>query len=406
MHMGGAMVREGAFGQVRQDKRFFMQRTNINRAVVLLFALLVTAIFLSMIRQFLMAILLAGIFSSLANPLYRRLERWFGGRRAIASIVTLLLLVAGVLVPLGTLLGMVTAQAIEVGQAVTPWVEKQLSRPEGFSDLLASVPFYDRIQPHEKAILAKAGEMVGTVSKFLIDRLSSVTVMTIQFLFTIFILLYSMFFFLMDGDKLLKKILFYLPLEDTDERQLLEKFTKVTRATLKGTVVIGVLQGGLAGLAFAVVGIQGAVFWGTVMTVLSIIPGIGTALVWVPAAIVLAAAGHTLQAAGLAVFCAVVVGSIDNFLRPSLVGRDTQMHELLILFGTLGGIFMFGIVGFIIGPIIAALFTTVWEIYGAVFSDVLPPVAPEDATDSTSPKETLAQQVVQAGGENESPPAK
>jgi predicted PurR-regulated permease PerM len=355
-----------------------MQRANVNRSVVLLFALLVTAVFLSMIRQFLMAILLAGIFSALASPLYRRFECWFGGRRAIASVVTLLLLVTGILLPLGALLGMVTAQAIEVGQAVTPWVEKQLSRPEGFSDLLASVPFYDRIQPHEKAILEKTGEMVGTVSKFLIDRLSSVTVMTIQFLFTIFILLYSMFFFLMDGDKLLKRILFYLPLEDADERRLLEKFTKVTRATLKGTIVIGILQGGLAGLAFAVVGIQGAVFWGTIMTVLSIIPSIGTALVWVPAAILFAAGGYIAKAIGLAVFCAVVVGSIDNFLRPLLVGRDTQMHELLILFGTLGGIFMFGIVGFILGPIIAALFTTVWEIYGVVFSDVLPPVATVD----------------------------
>ena len=194
----------------------------------------------------------------------------------------------------------------------------------------------------------------------------------------VFILLYSMFFFLMDGDKLLKRILFYLPLQEADERRLLEKFTKVTRATLKGTVVIGVLQGGLAGLAFFVVGIQGAVFWGTIMVVLSIIPGIGTALVWVPAAIVLAAGGYMIKAIGLAVFCAVVVGSVDNFLRPLLVGRDTQMHELLILFGTLGGIFMFGIVGFIVGPIVAALFTTIWEIYGVVFSDVLPPVSTSD----------------------------
>ena len=355
-----------------------MQRANVNKSVVVLIALLVTALFLSMIRRFLMAILLAGIFSALANPLYRRFERWFAGRRAVASVVTLLLLTTGVLLPVGALLGMVTAQAVEVGESVKPWVEKQLTRPGGLSDLLVSVPFYDRIQPHEKAILEKAGEMVGTVSRFLIDRLSSVTIMTIQFLFTVFILLYSMFFFLMDGDKLLKKILFYLPLQEADERRLLEKFTKVTRATLKGTVVIGVLQGGLAGLAFFVVGIQGAVFWGTIMVVLSIIPGIGTALVWVPAAIVLAAGGYMIKAIGLAVFCAVVVGSVDNFLRPLLVGRDTQMHELLILFGTLGGIFMFGIVGFIVGPIVAALFTTIWEIYGVVFSDVLPPVSTSD----------------------------
>jgi predicted PurR-regulated permease PerM len=378
----------------KQKKGIFMQQGNVNRFVVLLIAFLVTAVFLSMIRHFLMAILLAGIFSSLAHPLYRQFERWFGGRRAVASVVTLVLLLTGVLLPLAGLLGMVTAQAVEVGQSVKPWIENQLSRPEGFSGLLMSVPFYDRIQPHEKAILEKAGEMVGTVSSFLIDRLSSAAVTTIQFLFTVFVLLYTMFFFLMDGDKLLKKILFYLPLEDADERRLLEKFTKVTRATLKGTVVIGVLQGGFAGLAFAVVGIQGAVFWGTIMAVLSIIPGIGTALVWVPAAIVLAAAGHIVKAAGLAVFCAVVVGSIDNFLRPLLVGRDTQVHELLILLGTLGGIFMFGVVGFIVGPIIAALFTTVWEIYGVVFSDVLPPVA---AVDAAPTKEALGKQGLPMG---------
>lgn len=366
-----------------------MQQGNLNRAVVVLCAFLVTAVFLSMIRQFLMAILLAGIFSSLAHPIYRRFERWFGGRRALASIVTLLLIVTGILLPLGGLLGMITAQAIEVGQSVTPWIKEQVSRPAAFSELLASVPFYDRIQPHEKAILEKAGEIVGTLSSFLIDRLSSATVMTINFLFMTFILLYSMFFFLMDGHKLLDKILFYLPLEEADERRLLDKFTSVTRATLKGTIVIAILQGGLAGLAFAVVGIKGAVFWGAIMAVLSIIPAIGTALVWVPAAVVLAAGGHLIKAAGLATFCAIVVGSVDNFLRPLLVGRDTQMHELLILFGTLGGILMFGVVGFIIGPIIAALFTAVWEIYGVVFSDILPPIT---ATGSTPSKEEIRQQ--------------
>lgn len=366
-----------------------MQQGNLNRSVVVLCAFLVTAVFLSMIRQFLMAILLAGIFSSLAHPIYRRFERWFGGRRALASIVTLLLIVTGILLPLGGLLGMITAQAIEVGQSVTPWIKEQVSRPAAFSELLASVPFYDRIQPHEKAILEKAGEIVGTLSSFLIDRLSSATVMTINFLFMTFILLYSMFFFLMDGHKLLDKILFYLPLEEADERRLLDKFTSVTRATLKGTIVIAILQGGLAGLAFAVVGIKGAVFWGAIMAVLSVIPGIGTALVWVPAAVVLAAGGHLMKAAGLATFCAIVVGSVDNFLRPLLVGRDTQMHELLILFGTLGGILMFGVVGFIIGPIIAALFTAVWEIYGVVFSDILPPIT---ATGSTPSKEEIRQQ--------------
>ncbi len=110
------------------------------------------------------------------------------------------------------------------------------------------------------------------------------------------------------------------------------------------------------------------------MGVLSIIPGIGTGLVWIPAVVILVALGHYAKGIGLALFCGLVVGSIDNLVRPSLVGKDTQMHDLFILFGTLGGIALFGVVGIIIGPIIAALFVTMWDIYGAVFSDILPAV--------------------------------
>ena len=321
-----------------------------------------------------MAIFLAGIFSALAHPLYLRFERWFGGRRNLASLTTLLLIVIIFLLPLGALLGIVTAQAFKVGQSVTPWVQKQISEPSVFFDLVRSIPFYDQIEPYREPILHKAGEIVGSMSKYLIKSLSSATIGTVNFLFTTFILLYTMFFFLMDGDKLLMKILYYLPLQDQDEHRMLQKFSSVTRATLRGTAVIGVLQGGVAGLAFWVVGIQTAVFWGTIMTVLSIIPGIGTALVWGPAAIILAAGGHFSKAIGLGVFCAIVVGSLDNFLRPILVGKDTQMHELMIFFGTLGGIIMFGVMGIIIGPIVVALFVTVWDIYGVAFRDILPQV--------------------------------
>ena len=157
---------------------------------------------------------------------------------------------------------------------------------------------------------------------------------------------------------------------------MLDRFTSVARATLKGTAVIGILQGGLAGLAFAVVGIPSAVFWGVIMILLSVLPGIGTALIWIPAGVILGTSGHWPQAIGLMVFCGIVVGSLDNVLRPKLVGKDTQMHELLIFFGTLGGIMMFGFVGFIIGPIVAALFTTIWDIYGIAFKDVLPETGP------------------------------
>ena len=351
-----------------------MTRDHLNKSVLLLLLFFISALFLSMIRYFLMAIFLAGIFSALTHPLYRWFEGRFRGRQNLASLVTLLLMLLLVLLPLVVLLGIVVAQAIKVGQSITPWVQKQISEPAAFSNLLESIPFYDQIKPYHELILRKAGDMVSLLSSFLINHLQSLTKVTVNFLFMFFVLLYSMFFFLIDGQKLLYKILYYLPLEDREEQRILDKFTSVTRATLKGTLVIGILQGGLAGIAFAVFGIPSAVFWSAIMTVLSIIPGIGTLLIWGPAAIILAAAGNYFKAAGLALFCGLVVGSVDNLLRPRLVGKDTKMHELLIFFGTLGGIALFGVIGFIIGPIIAALFVTIWDIYGLVFYDVLPEV--------------------------------
>ena len=357
-----------------------MNRDTANKSALLLLVLFISVVFLGMIRSFLMAIFLAGIFSALARPLYKRFERWYGGRRALASMSTLVVIVIIVILPLGALMGIVTAQAIKVGQTVTPWVQEQIAQPGEFQKLLSSLPFFDKIAPYGETIWRKAGELIGTISQFLIGSLSTATKGAVNFLFMAFALMYTMFFFLMDGDKLIYKILYYLPMDDDDEQRMLEKFTSVTRATLKGTAVIGLLQGTLAGMAFWVVGIPSSVFWGTIMAVLSIIPGIGTALVWVPAVIILAAGGNYVKAGGLCLFCALVVGSIDNLLRPVLVGKDTQMHELMIFFGTLGGIIMFGVMGMIIGPIVAALFVTIWEIYGVAFKDILPKVGTAPTT--------------------------
>jgi predicted PurR-regulated permease PerM len=380
-----------------------MNREAINKWVLLLLVFFISALFLSMIRQFLMAIFLAGIFSALSSPLYLRLAKWFQGRKNLASIATIILIIFIILIPLAGLLGIITAQAIKVGEAVKPWVEQQLSQPDAISSALKSLPFFDQIEPYRNTILKKAGQMIGSISGFLINRLSSVTLGTVNFLFMLFVMLYTMFFFLIDGDKLIEKILYYLPLEDHDERRMLDRFTSVTRATLKGTAMIGILQGAIGGLAFAVVGIPSAVFWGAIMTVLSIIPGIGSALVWGPAAIILAATGQLTKAIGLALFCALFIGSLDNLLRPILVGKDTQMHELMIFFGTLGGIIMFGVVGIIIGPIIAALFVTVWDIYGVAFKDVLPAVMTPGSGDKpkNSNTEILSDDV---NSENESQP--
>jgi len=140
-----------------------MNKEAINKWVLLLLVFFISALFLSMISQFLMAIFLAGIFSALAYPLYRRFEKWFKGRRSLASIATLLLIVFVVVLPLGGLLGIVAAQAIKVGETVKPWVEEQLAEPDAITSALKSLPFYDRVEPHRNLILKKAGEMVGVI---------------------------------------------------------------------------------------------------------------------------------------------------------------------------------------------------------------------------------------------------
>jgi len=278
------------------------------------------------------------------------------------------------LIPLLLLVGLVVGQAIAVGETAVPWVRQNLTQPDQLTAYLQHLPFYDYLEPYRGVILEKAGQLVGSVSNWIVGVLSQATLGTANFLFMTFVFLYTTSFFQMDGHKLIHKILYYLPLNDDDETLMLDKFTSVTRATLKGSLVIGVLQGCLAGVAFAVAGIDNAVFWGTVMAVLSVIPSIGSALIWFPAAVVLMMRGDVAAGIGLMAFCGLVVGSIDNLLRPILVGKDTKMHELMIFFGTLGGIFMFGITGIFIGPLIASLFITVWELYGIAFNHLLPEV--------------------------------
>ena len=190
-----------------------------------------------------------------------------------------------------------------------------------------------------------------------------------------------MFFFLRDGRLLLAKMLSWLPLTNSDQYRLLDKFLSVTRATIKGNMVVGIVQGTLAGLALHLAGIDSAIFWGTLMSLISVVPVLGPPIVWIPAVIYLAATGQYPQAIGVLLFCSIVVGHIDNILRPILIGRDTQMHELLIFFGTLGGIGMFGLFGFIVGPIVAALFMTVWEMYGESFSEYLSEIKSDKPSD-------------------------
>ncbi len=345
------------------------------KTFLILLVIAISLIFFAMVRGFLMAVLVAAILSGMVQPFYRWSVKVLRGRRSLASAVTTLAVFVVIIVPLLGLAGIVVAQAIEISESVAPWVQRQLGQPNELDRMLDNLPFMDTLTPYRDQIVEKLGEFVAGAGSFLVSQLAATTRGTAVFFFKLFIMLYSMFFFLTDGAKVLDKILYYMPLSASEEDRMVEKFVSVSRATLKGTLIIGVVQGGLAGLAFAVLGIDGAFFWGTIMAVLSIIPGVGTALVWIPAVVFLLAVGKPIAALLLTVWCAGLVGTVDNVLRPRLVGKDTKMPDLLILLGTLGGLVLFGAAGIIIGPIVAALFVTVWEIYGATFKDILPPTS-------------------------------
>jgi predicted PurR-regulated permease PerM len=267
-----------------------------------------------------------------------------------------------VVVPLLFVVAAVTAEA-------APLYARLNAGQLGFHDL------YDRIVervPQLGELLARFGidaaKLEGQMStaavdigKFIASRAVSIGQDTVRVFVFFFLTLYLLFFFLRDGERLLDGLVRALPLGDERERHLLDRFATVSRATIKGTLVVGAAQGMIGGIAFAVLGVGAPVLWGTVMALLSIIPAVGTALVWLPAALVLLAGGSIVSGIALILIGVLGIGMVDNLLRPILVGRDTRMPDYLILLATLGGLTGFGLAGIVIGPIIAAFFVSVWQ---------------------------------------------
>lgn len=346
-------------------------------AFVIILVVAVSALFLAVTWPLLQALLLAALLAGLCRPLYRWITRLLRGQRSLGAIVTLLVLFIVVAAPLSAFLGVVVQQALAVSNQAIPWVQQHFGAASAFNAhdwLVQRFPALADHVPSQEQLAESVGAAAKSIGGFLVMVASRMTATTAGFLLNLFVMVYAMFFFFRDGEKILEKIFYYLPLSDEDEALMLARFTSITRATVKGTLVIGIIQGTLAGFAFWVAGIDGAAFWGTIMVILSIVPGIGAALIWVPAVIYLFINGQILAATLLLAWCAAVVGTVDNILRPILVGADAKMPDLLILVGTLGGLFLFGPIGFIVGPIVCGLFLTVWDIYGATFKDLLPPV--------------------------------
>lgn len=328
--------------------------------------LIVTAAFIALLSGFFQPIIWAATVGLVFLPVQHYLERKLLGRRTIAAVLTVILIFITVLLPAMLIASAVVSEAAQIYEqiqngeidpgAIVRWVQKVLpdfmNWAEGFGINTAELP--DKLS----AAAATASKYIGQLALTAGQNVAN-------FLVKFFLMLYLLFFVLRDGDSMLEAVIKALPIGDERERALFKKFAEVSRATLKGTIVVGLVQGSLGGAMFMALGITGAVFWGVVMVMLSILPVVGASMVWVPAAIYLAASGAYLKALVLVGFGAVVIGLIDNILRPILIGRDTKMPDYIILLSTLGGLSVFGVSGFVIGPIVAALFLSVWVMFQA-----------------------------------------
>jgi predicted PurR-regulated permease PerM len=322
----------------------------------------ITIAFFWLIHDFLQPIFWAIALAIVVYPLHRRLARRLEPRASLAAALSVTTVVLVVVMPL-----------LAVGTAVTTEATALYSRVDtgqlGFKDLYASIVEHipqigmllGRFGLDADKLEAQLSSAAIEASKFVASRAVAIGQNTLRVLVFFVLMLYLLFFFLRDGRSLLDGLVRALPFGDDRERLLLKRFAQVSRATIKGTLVVGAVQGTIGGIAFAVLGIGAPVLWGAAMAFLSILPAVGTALVWVPAAIVLLAGGHVASGVTLLVIGVFGIGMVDNLLRPILVGRDTRMPDYLILLSTLGGLAGFGLAGIVIGPIIAAFFVSVWQ---------------------------------------------
>ena len=346
----------------------------------------VTLVFLWMVRAFLLPVFWAAVFAVLFHPLLDRLIDRFGERRTLAAALTTLAVVLFVVIPFGLLVAALAQQGIRLYQRIA----------SGEIDLQAPIAFVERSLPALTNLLARVGitteqlrtgaqTAAGNVAQFAGSQALAIGQNALRIAVLFGLMLYLLFFFLRDGRRILDTIVRALPMGDERERRLLLKFAEVSRATVKGTLVVAAVQGAIGGIMFWIVGIDAALFWGVVMGVLSLLPAIGSTLVWGPAAVILLVRGQIWQMVVLIVGGTMVIGLVDNLLRPVLVGRGAKMPDYLILLATLGGLSVFGLAGFVAGPVVAALFLVMWDMFSDEYAPLdssAPPTAASVADDA------------------------
>jgi predicted PurR-regulated permease PerM len=340
--------------------------TEIQHKAFLLLLALVSVAFAWLLLPFYGAVFWAVILAIIFHPLQRRFERRFGARSNRAALLSVLVCIVIAIIPMSLVLGALVSQ----GAAVVARVQQNQYDPgQVIQDLHAAMPPWldtalDRLGVGDfDALRDRLVNAVQQVSQFLATRAFTFGSNTLRFIASVGVMLYVLYFLFRDGRVIGRNILACMPMSDAKNRALIHKFAAVVRATVKGNIVIAAIQGTIGGVAFWLLGIQGALLWGALMIFLSLLPAVGAALVWLPTAIYLIATGDMTKGIILIVVGVGVIGLVDNLLRPKLVGADTRMPDYVILVSTLGGISIFGINGFVIGPLIAALFMAAWTIF-------------------------------------------
>ena len=332
----------------------------------LLLLVLVSLAFFWVLWPYYGAVFWGSVLAILFNALFLRLLRKMPQKRTLAALLTLSIILVLVILPVGLISALLTQEAASVYQRVQ---SGELSFGRYFQQI------YDALPSWVNGILDRSGlDNLGLIqdrvtssltqgSQFIATQALSIGQNAFDFFVSFFIMLYLLFFFLRDGGALSRRIKEAIPLEAEIKRDIFSKFTTVIRATVKGNIVVAMLQGALGGLMFWFLGIHAPVLWGTLMAFLSLLPAVGAAIVWIPVAIYFLATGAIWQGVLLIAYGVLVIGLVDNILRPVLVGKDTKMPDYVVLVSTIGGMSLFGLNGFVIGPVIAAMFMVAWDIF-------------------------------------------
>lgn len=346
-----------------------LQNPQLEFKSLLAVVLLASLLFALIIWPFFGAVCWAVFIAIVFWPLHLRFLRGSHNHPNMAAAATLTVVLLIVILPMAMVAAAVTQEAsvflermrsgeIQIGvffqkfvEALPNWARSMLQR-FGISDLGV-------VQQKLLAALSNSGQVVTS-------RVMSIGQVTLDFVVAFFVMLYIVFFLFRDGERLTRGIQRSIPLQPLHTERFMRQFATVVRATVKGNIVVALVQGTLGGIAFAVLGVPGAVLWGAVMALFSLLPAVGAVLVWGPLAAWYFFNGQMLEGVGLTIWGAVVIGLVDNVLRPILVGKDTRMPDYLVLVATLGGIVVFGLNGFVIGPVIAAMFLVSWEMLATV----------------------------------------